>query len=146
MDARDRRRRLAERPRPGAQARRLPHIVTGGARQIPARSGNRASPVSRKGRWLFRAPTPWPDATEALIALARAWTVTTIATALLSAALAVAPMWDNAIFMQGLRDALSSDPELPQMFDAGAGASVGCGFSLPSTMKCQAGGRDVQHE
>ncbi|MGA8757220.1 MAG: hypothetical protein WB611_13005 [Stellaceae bacterium] len=44
----------------------------------------------------------------------RAWTLTTIAAALLLAALAVAPMWDGAIFVKALRDALGRDPQLMQ--------------------------------
>jgi hypothetical protein len=70
--------------------------------------------ASRQRRWLFRGPGPWPDTAEALAALARAWTVTTIATALFLVALAIAPIWDGAIFMQALRDALSGDPQLMQ--------------------------------
>jgi hypothetical protein len=82
--------------------------------------------VSRKRRQLFRGSGPWPDATEALTALARAWTVTTIATAIFLAALAAAPMWDSAIFLQALRDALGGDPQLTQPIDeAPAGASAG---------------------
>jgi hypothetical protein len=50
------------------------------------------------------------DAIDALTALARAWTVTTIATALLLAALAIAPMWDTGVFLRALTDALS-DPQ-----------------------------------
>jgi hypothetical protein len=73
--------------------------------------------ASRQRRRLFRGPGPWPDTTEALAALARAWTVTTIATALFLVALAIAPIWDGAIFMQALRDALSGDPQLMQPID-----------------------------
>ena len=80
------------------------------------RPRNRTSTAaSRKRRRLFRDPGPSP--TEALAALARAWMVTTIATALLLAALAIAPVWDGAIFMQGLRDTLSGDPSLTQPID-----------------------------
>ncbi len=68
--------------------------------------------------WRFsRGLQPWPNATEVLDALVRAWTVTTIAAALLLAALAVAPVWDGAIFMQALRDALGRDPQLMQPID-----------------------------
>jgi hypothetical protein len=70
--------------------------------------------ASRRGRRVFRGPGPWPDTTEAWAALARAWTVTTIATALFLVALAIAPIWEGAIFMQALRDALSGDPQLMQ--------------------------------
>jgi hypothetical protein len=69
-------------------------------------------------RWSFSCGLqPWPNATEVLAALVRAWTVTTIAAALLLAALAVAPVWDGAIFMQALRDALGRDPQLMQPID-----------------------------
>jgi hypothetical protein len=50
------------------------------------------------------------NATDALTALARAWTVTTIATALLLAALAIAPVWDSDVFLKALNDELS-DPQ-----------------------------------
>lgn len=46
-----------------------------------------------------RPPDPWPDTTEALAALARAWTVTTIATVFFVVALTIAPVWDGAIYM-----------------------------------------------
>jgi hypothetical protein len=62
--------------------------------------------------------------------------VTTIATTLLFAAIAVAPIWDGAIFRQALREALSSDPELAQPIDE---APAGCESSSPSTMTCLAG-------
>jgi hypothetical protein len=68
----------------------------------------------RKGRRFSGGLRPWPDATVVLAALARAWTVTIIAAALLLSALAVAPMWDTAIFLQALRDALARDPQLMQ--------------------------------
>jgi len=37
-----------------------------------------------------------------------------IATVLLCIALAIAPVWDGAIYLHGLRDALSMDPQLSQ--------------------------------
>jgi hypothetical protein len=43
----------------------------------------------------------------ALRALIRAWITTVIATAVLSAALAVAPMWDSAGYLRALPGALS---------------------------------------
>ena len=49
-----------------------------------------------------------------MAALARAWTVTTIATVLFFVALAIAPIWDGAIFKRALRDSLSGDPQLMQ--------------------------------
>lgn len=54
---------------------------------------------------------------EILTALARAWAVTTISTALLSAAVAIAPMWDTAIFMQALDEAATSDPSFGRPAD-----------------------------
>lgn len=42
----------------------------------------------------------------ALSALYSAWITTTIATSLLSAALALSRVWDGAIFMHALRDTL----------------------------------------
>jgi hypothetical protein len=41
--------------------------------------------------------------------------VTTIAVILLSAAVSLAPMWDRAIFLTSLLDALNSDPEMVQL-------------------------------
>lgn len=81
------------------------------------RPRNRNSTTASRKRRLFRTPGPWPDTTQALAALERAWTVTVIATLLFLAALAVAPVWDGAIFMQGLRDALSGDPQLMLTID-----------------------------
>ncbi|HEU0155870.1 MAG TPA: hypothetical protein VFQ82_07350 [Stellaceae bacterium] len=62
--------------------------------------------TARKGQRLFQGPGPRPDATEALAALARAWTVTTIAMAFLVAALAIVPYWDTAIYLRALQDTL----------------------------------------
>ncbi len=88
------------------------------------RPRNRISTASsRQRRRLFRAPGRRPDTTEALAALARAWTVTTIATVLFLVALAIAPVWDGAIFMQALRDALSGDPQLTQPIDEAPAAA-----------------------
>lgn len=82
------------------------------------RPRNRISTVaSREPQQLFRGPGPSPDTTEALAALARTWTVTTIATILFVVALTIAPVWDGAIYMQGLRDSLSGDPPLTQLID-----------------------------
>ena len=102
-----------------------------------ARPKSRASTASREGRRPFHNPELWPD--TVLTALARAWTVTIIATTLLFAVLAIAPMWDGAIFRQALRDALRADPELAQPVDeAAADAPAGCETSSPSTVTCQA--------
>lgn len=78
---------------------------------------NRGS-ISTRKRWQpFRSVQPWPNASDAIAALARAWIVAMIATTLLGVALAIAPLWDRAIFMQALRDALSTDPETAQPAD-----------------------------
>jgi hypothetical protein len=78
---------------------------------------NRGSIATRK-RWQpFRSVEPWPNASDAIAALARAWIVAMIATTLLGVALAIAPLWDRAIFMQALRDALSTDLETAQPAD-----------------------------
>ncbi len=77
---------------------------------------NRLFMASRKLPRL-RMPEPQPNATEALIALARAWWVTMIAVWLLLAALLLAPMWDRAIFVQAVRTALISNPETMQPID-----------------------------
>jgi hypothetical protein len=92
------------------------------------RPKNKASTAaSRQGRRISRRPAPWPDRADALSALARAWTVTVIASSVLFAALALAPVWDRAIFLQGLRDALSGDPQLTEPVDA-APADAASGF------------------
>jgi hypothetical protein len=64
-----------------------------------------------------RRPGQWPDTTDALAALGRAWTTTVFASALFVAALAVAQVWDGAVFRQALHDALSQDPQLAQPTD-----------------------------
>jgi hypothetical protein len=75
------------------------------------RPRNRAA-IGPSGRSMRpRSPMRWPDGTEALGALARAWSVTTVALALLLGAVVLAPMWDRAVFLQALRQSLSSDPE-----------------------------------
>jgi hypothetical protein len=73
----------------------------------------------------LRSPSRWPDGAEAFGALARAWQVTTVALTLLLAALVLAPMWDRAIFMQALREALSRDAQLMQSLQAPADSSAG---------------------
>lgn len=66
--------------------------------------------VSRKGQRRFHNPGTWPDAAQILAALARAWTVTIIATTFLAAALTIAPIWDTAIYLRALHDTLSGGP------------------------------------
>jgi hypothetical protein len=83
----------------------------------PKLAERRRSRVLRRARWFARDLRVWPDATEALAALVQAWIVTTIATTLLFASLALAPMWDGAIFLHALRDALGQDSQLMQPID-----------------------------
>ena len=73
----------------------------------------------------LQSPTRWPDRAEAFGALAQAWQVTTVVLALLLAALVLAPMWDRAIFMRALREALSRDAQLMQSLEAPADSSAG---------------------
>jgi hypothetical protein len=88
------------------------------------RRGHR-QPLTRLARLRKRAAKaagfsrlrPLPDTSAALPALARAWVVTMVATTLLAAALAVAPLWDREIYLRALRDALSTNPELAQLVD-----------------------------
>lgn len=68
----------------------------------------------RQGR---RRPGQWPDMSEILTALGWAWTTTVFASTLFVAALAVAQVWDGAVFRLALRDALSRDPQLAQPSD-----------------------------
>ncbi len=58
-----------------------------------------------------------PDASDALTALAQAWTTTVFASALFLSALALSQLWDGAVFRQALRDALNGDPQLAQPID-----------------------------
>jgi hypothetical protein len=84
---------------------------------MPKRARNRPSFPTQKRRQPLRGIEPWPDAREALAALARAWIVAMIATTLLVAALALAPIWDSAVFMQALRDSSSTNPETAPLPD-----------------------------
>lgn len=70
--------------------------------------------TSRGGWRAFRSREPWPEATAALAALARAWVATTIVIIVLVVSLEIAPIWDGTIYLQGLRVALTIDPQLPQ--------------------------------
>lgn len=88
------------------------------------RSNKGRATVARKVRRGFHGRGPMPDAPAALAALARAWTVTTIATALLVGALVIAPFWDTAIYLQALQDTLTSSPTLTPPTDEEPGASV----------------------
>jgi hypothetical protein len=103
---------------------------TGRRRQMPLFARRNANSAKRAERprsraflgkyWFARGLLAWPDATEALAALVRAWVVTTIATTLLLAALALAPMWDGAIFLHALRDTLGRDSQLAPPIDESA--------------------------
>jgi hypothetical protein len=73
--------------------------------------------IAGKGRRGPRRPWQWPDTTEALTALVRAWMTTVFASVLFVAALAVSQVWDRAVFLHALRDALSDDPQLVQPID-----------------------------
>lgn len=68
--------------------------------------------ASRTGRRPSRDPEPWPAAPEALAALMRAWTVTTIATALFVATLGASQVWDKAIYLKALQDTFSAESPL----------------------------------
>jgi hypothetical protein len=61
-----------------------------------------------------RRPALWLTGTLVLTALVRAWSVTTPAVVLLSAAVSLAPMWDHAIFVKSLLEALNTNPALLQ--------------------------------
>jgi hypothetical protein len=47
---------------------------------------------------------------DPLAALASAWWVSLVASALLFVALAIAPIWDSAIYLKVLHQTLTSDP------------------------------------
>jgi hypothetical protein len=67
-----------------------------------------------------------------LAALAQAWTVTTIAASLFVVAVAVAQVWDRAVFLQSLREAASRNPETAQPLDEPPdGGSVRGSFPRP---------------
>jgi len=72
----------------------------------------------------LRIPARWPHGAESFGALARARQVATVALTLLLAALVLAPMWDRAIFMLALREALSRDAQLMQSLEAPADSSA----------------------
>ena len=61
-----------------------------------------------------RRPALWLTGTHAVTALVRAWSVTTTAVVLLSAAVSLAPMWDRAILVKSLLEALNTNPALLQ--------------------------------
>ena len=61
-----------------------------------------------------RSSAPWQTETDVLAAMAHAWSVTMVAVVFLYGSLALEPMWDRAIFLKALRQALITDPELLQ--------------------------------
>jgi len=76
--------------------------------------GNRLLPASYL-RWRPRCRFGLFVGNSVLVALARAWSVTTLSVILLSAAISLAPMWDRAIFVKSLFEALNTDPEMLQL-------------------------------
>ena len=87
----------------------------------PRRKG--AMALSRNRRRPLRRPGRWPDATEALAALAQAWVVTTIAASLFVAALGVSQIWDTAIYLRALQDTLSGAGTLMQPIEEAPAAA-----------------------
>jgi hypothetical protein len=77
---------------------------------IRGESFRRRKPAPRRAPW-------WAGSGE-LTALAQAWSVTTISVVALSAAVALAPMWDRAIFVKSLLEALNTNPEMLQLSGA----------------------------
>jgi hypothetical protein len=88
--------------------RRLESIAIGLRRKRPLMA-------SRGRRRLRRHPAFWLAGTDSLAALAQAWSVTTIAVIVLCVTVSLAPMWDRAIFLKSLLDALNTDPEMLQL-------------------------------
>jgi hypothetical protein len=70
-----------------------------------------ASHLRRRPR---RRPALWLTGTYVLTALVRAWSLTTTAVVLSSAAVSLAPMWDRAIFVKSLLEAPNTNPALLQ--------------------------------
>jgi hypothetical protein len=74
-------------------------------------TNRRLSPLRRRPR---RRSAPGLMRTSILTTLAQAWSVTTAAVVLLSVAVSLAPMWDRAIFVKSLLEALTANPALLQ--------------------------------
>jgi hypothetical protein len=81
------------------------------------RQGNRPLMARRARQRPCRRPAPSLTETEVLAALVRAWLAAMIAVVLLCGALALASIWDGAIFCDALHEALTTNPELPQPAD-----------------------------
>lgn len=79
------------------------------------RQRNRPLVTSHRRRKPRRHFALWVTEADILAALARAWSATTIAVILLSASVSLAPMWDRAIFLKSLLEALNTDPEMIQL-------------------------------
>ena len=78
------------------------------------RQSNRLLTASHLRRRSRRRSALWLTGTYVLTAMVRAWSVTTTAVVLLSAAVFLAPMWDRAIFVKSLLEALNTNPALLQ--------------------------------
>ena len=63
-----------------------------------------------------------------------------IASVLFCIVLAIAPMWDRAIYLHGLRDALSRDPQLTQPPDEAGTTELQPTLPGPSTFHPAYGG------
>jgi hypothetical protein len=78
------------------------------------RQSNRLLIASHLRRRPHRRLALWLTRTNVRTALVRALSVTTTAGVLLSAAVFLAPMWDRAIFVKSLLEALNTNPALLQ--------------------------------
>jgi hypothetical protein len=105
----------------------VPTALRGGGAMAERRKAKVLAAIPGKGRRGPRRPRQWPDTAEALAALTRAWTVTVFASLFFVAALAVSQVWDGAVFLAALRDALRGDPQLVQPIDdiSGTGSADG---------------------
>ena len=94
----------------------------GAAKTFVARLTGRVRVERRRNRRLIaicgrlRPHRAAPCLTEAEIfaALERAWLATALAAVLFCGALALAAVWDRAIFFEALHEALTTNPEWPQ--------------------------------
>src|SRR5271156_1971898 len=78
------------------------------------RQSNRPLMASHRRRRPRRRLALWLTWTNVLTAPVPAWSVTTTAVVLLSAAVSLAPVWDRAIFVKSLLEALNTNPALLQ--------------------------------
>jgi hypothetical protein len=77
--------------------------------------GNSPFKASYLRRTLRRRRLGWLTKNNILDALTQAWSAATISVVLLSAAVSLAPMWDRAIFVKSLLEALNTNPEMVQL-------------------------------